>query len=133
MVLAALGVSRWYDFKEKDLVKVLDASNIEKIMYSKPPLNGESLNYNRTISEPESIKGLINFLSQYKVKKIGARNFISEYPAEQFRFVLVYKDGSMSMPSLLERDIALAEFEYYTILNGPIDYEWLGDYLAGLE
>ena len=34
-----------------------------------------------------------------------------------------------TMPSLIERDVLLNDMYQYEITNGPVDYEWLEEFL----
>ncbi|MGM0898212.1 MAG: hypothetical protein ACQEV0_09935 [Bacillota bacterium] len=115
------------------MIDVLDAKEIEEVLYTKLPLENEMVYFNRAIDNPASIEELIGFLSQYKVKKTGVRNFNSTYPNEQFSFELVYRDGRNTIPALIERDILLNEHDQYEITNGPVDYEWLQEFLEKHE
>ncbi|MFJ7677093.1 hypothetical protein ACIQXQ_03490 [Peribacillus sp. NPDC097198] len=122
-------VIRWNDYREKELVDVLDAGEIEEVLYRKLPLENDVVDFNRTVNNPESIQELVDFFSQYKVKKIGIRNFTSKYPDEQFIFQLEYADERITIPSLIERDVVLVDEEQYIITNGPIDYKWIEDFI----
>ncbi|UYZ24172.1 hypothetical protein [Mesobacillus jeotgali] len=125
LILLIYGVAKWDDYREKNLVSLLDTSKIEKIYYNQLPIMDEKAAYNRQITETASILELIHFLSQYNLKKVGDRDFVSEYPDEQFQFQLEYKDERITMPSLIEKDILLHDLYQYHITNGPVDYEWL--------
>lgn len=128
-ILLIYGVTRWIDYREKNLADLLDTSKIEKIYYNQLPKMDERAAYNRQLTDEQSIQKLISFLSQYRVKKIGDRDFISEYPDEQFQFQLEYEDNRITMPSLIERDVLLNDMYQYEIINGPVDYEWLEEFL----
>lgn len=128
-ILLIYGVTRWIDYREKNLADLLDTSNIEKIYYNQLPKMDERAAYNRQLTDDQSIQELISFLNQYKVKKIGDRDFVSEYPDEQFQFQLDYEDDRVTMPSLIERNVLLNEMYQYEITNGPVDYEWLEEFL----
>lgn len=129
LILLIYGVAKWDDYREKNLASLLDTSEIEKIYYNQLPIKDEKAAYNRQLTNDQSIKELISFLSQYKVKKVGERDFVSEYPEEQFQFQLEYKDERITMPSLIEKDILLHDLYQYHITNGPVDYEWLERFL----
>ena len=115
------------------MVEVLDAEAVEQILYTKLPLEDEEVYFNRTIDNPATIQEFTDFLGQYKVKKIGVRDFVSSYPNEQFSFDLVYTDERNTIPSLIERDILLNEHDQYEITNGPVDYQWLIKFLEKHE
>ena len=133
LCLLIFSIVRWNDYREKELVDVLDADEIEKILYNKLPIEDDMVAYNRTLSEQAAIDELIEFFSQYKVKKTGPRNFTSKYPDEQFVFDAEYKDGRITIPTLIERDIALIDMDQYGITNGPIDYTWLAEFMERQE
>ncbi|MBT2692069.1 hypothetical protein [Bacillus sp. ISL-55] len=129
LLLLIFGVTRWVDYREKNLADLLDASKIEKIYYNQLPIKDEKAAYNRQLTDDQSIQELISFLSQYKVKKIGDRDFVTEYPEEQFQFQMEYEDNRVTMPSLIEREVLLFDMYQFEITNGPVDYEWLEEFL----
>lgn len=128
-IFLIFGVTRWNDYREKNLVDVLDSQNIEEIYFKQLPISDDRVAYNRKLTDDRAIQELISFLSQYKVKKIGERDFSTSYPDEQFQFQLEYKDNRVTMPSLIERDVLLNDLYQYKITNGPIDYKWLEAFL----
>src|SRR5690606_22503899 len=83
-----LAVMRWNDYREKDLVEVIDAEEIVAVLYSKD----EPIYLDQTIEDRESIQELLDFFAQYHVKKEGPINFSSKYPSEQFHFQFKYAD-----------------------------------------
>ena len=129
LLLVIYGINRWDDYREKNLVVLLDSDKIENIYFKQRPLEDDSVDYNRQLTDDAAIHELIIFLSQYKVKKLGDRDFISKYPDEQFQFQLNYEDDRGTMPSLIERDVLLNDMYQYKITNGPIDYKWLEAFL----
>ncbi|WNF24965.1 hypothetical protein [Mesobacillus jeotgali] len=129
LIFFIYGVSKWSDYREKNLTDVLDSAHIEKVSFKHLPLKDDMGNYNRQITDDATLQELMNFLSQYKVQKVGDRDFVSEYPDEQFQFQLEYQDNSVTMPSLIERNILLHEMSQYEITNGPVDHEWLRGFL----
>jgi hypothetical protein len=129
LILGIYGFTKWADYREKNLVDLLDFNKIEKIHYKQLPLMDDMAAYNRQLTDDAAIQELISFLSQYKVKKLGDRDFISAYTEEQFQFQLEYKDDRVTLPSLIERDVLLNDMHQYKIINGPVDYEWLEEFL----
>lgn len=122
------GVMNWHAYREKNMIDVLDTTHIEKIYVKHLPIK-DGMAYNRQITDKASLQDLIDFLSQYKVKKVGDRDFVSEYPDEQFQFLPYYEDERITLPSLIERDVLLHDHYQYEITNGPIDDEWLEDFI----
>lgn len=129
LILAITFLARWDDNREKNLTEVLDSKQIERVLFTQRSLENDMGQYNRKLSDKDAIEELISFLSQYKVIKVGDRNFHSEYPEEQFQFLLKYKDNRITMPALIERDVLLNDMYQYKITNGPFDYEWMEDFL----
>ncbi|WP_144475585.1 hypothetical protein [Cytobacillus oceanisediminis] len=129
VVLLIYGINRWYDYREKNLAEILDANKVTAVYFNIRPFE-EDKAFNRKIVNETSIKVLTEFFSLYTVKKTGSRNFLSKYPEEQFTFQLEYSDQRITVPNLIERDVALIGMDQYDIINEPIDYKWLEDYLA---
>lgn len=123
---------RWNDYRDKALVDVLDAGAIEEIAFRKFPLD-DTEQFNRFVSNPESIQELFEFFDQYEVKKTGRRNFTSQYPDEQVVFQLDYTDDRVALPSLIERDVVLVGDDQYKVLNGPIDFQWIDEFINKLN
>ena len=123
-------VMRWNDYREKDLVDVLDAEEIKQFIYLEPNTETAVLFQETVFEDPETIKEVMDFLGQYKVKKEGGRNFSTRYPDEQFHFRLEYTDERITVPSMIERDVLLFHNDRYAITNGPVDYSWIEAFSA---
>lgn len=123
-------VMRWNDYREKDLVDVLDAEEIEQFIYLEPNTETAVLFEETAFGDPETIKEVMDFFGHYKVKKEGERNFSTRYPDEQFHFQLEYTDERITVPSMIERDVLLFHNDRYAITNGPVDYSWIEAFLA---
>lgn len=123
-----LAIMRWNDYREKELVDVLDWEDIEEFVYLEPNPDGP-LHYEEIpVAVPEKMEELKDFLSQYQVKKIGYRQFTTEHPDEQFHFQPTYADERITIPSMIEWDVLLIDDYQYTITNGPVDYGWVEDF-----
>lgn len=120
---------RWDDYREKDLVVVLDAEEIVEFRYTDRTEEYAGIEYTGIVKDQESLQELINFFSQYRVKKEGGRNFDTKYPEEQFTFHTFYEDDRITIPSLIERDVFLFDMDQYKIINGPVDYAWLEEFM----
>lgn len=120
---------RWNDYREKDLVEVLDAEEIVEFRYTDRTKEYRVVSYNSIVKDQEPLQELAEFFSQYRVKKEGGRNFSTKYPDEQFSFHPFYEDDRISTPSLIERDVLLFDMDQYKIVNGPVDYAWLEDFM----
>lgn len=120
---------RWNDYREKDLVEVLDVDEMVEFRYADQTEEYVGLEFNGIVKDQESLQELTNFLSQYRVKKEGERNFETKYPDEQFNFLVSYEDDRITTSSLIERDVFLFDMDSYKIVNGPVDYAWLEDFM----
>lgn len=120
---------RWDDYREKDLVEVLDAEEIVEFRYTDRTEDYSTDTYNGIVKDQEPLQELATFFSQYRVKKEGGRDFDMKYPVEQFTFHIFYEDDRITIPSLIERDVFLFDMDRYKIVNGPVDYAWLEDFM----
>lgn len=125
LVLAFL---RWNDYREKELVDVLDWEDIEEFVYLETTADSPLLFDETPIEDSEKTEELMAFFSQYKVKKLKETLFSPEYPNEQFHFQVNYRDERITVPSLIERNALQFNLDNYTITNGPVDYAWLQDF-----
>lgn len=120
---------RWNDYREKDLVEVIDAEEIVEFHFADRTEEYHGVDFNGKVTDPKSLQELADFFSQYRVKKEGGRNFSTKVPEEQFSFLIFYEDERITIPSLIERDILLFDMDQYTIVNGPVDYAWLEGFM----
>ena len=119
---------RWNEYREKELVDVVDWEDLEEFVYLETTEDSPLLFDETPINDPEAMKELLDFFGQYKVKKLQDEHFSAKYPDEQFHFRLTYTDERITVPSMIERDVLLFHLEEYTITNGPVDYAWLEDF-----
>ncbi len=124
---------RWNEYREKQLADVLDAGKIEEVLYINPSKEVAAFQFNEKLNDIQAIDELIGFFSRYGVKKTGEAAFSPEHPSEQFIFQLEYTDGRRTMHSMIEKETVLLGGEQYEILNGPVDYDWLQDFIAKYE
>lgn len=118
------GLRRWDEYREKDLVDVLEAEAIVAFRYGKEG----TADLSEAVNDDQSLEEFTDFLNRYRVKKEGPRDFTSQYPKEQHTFQLEYEDQRISIPILIERDIILIEMDQYRVTNGPIDSEWIEEF-----
>lgn len=124
---------RWNDYREKELVDAMDAGDIVEVLYRSSQFESNLSEFDRSISDSESIQELVDFFSQYRVKKVGLRNFSTKYPNEQFIFKLEYADNRITIDSLIEKDVVLLVNNQYEITNGPFDNKWIEDFIERHE
>lgn len=76
--------------------------------------------------ETEPVEELMEFLSQYRVKKMKYSEWNSNVSAEKGFHVMIYLKGKTTGASIYEnRLLSFNHTFYYKVLNGPIDMEWI--------
>ncbi|MFS1511467.1 hypothetical protein VQL36_03375 [Chengkuizengella sp. SCS-71B] len=85
--------------------------------------------------DKETVEKLIDFLSQYQVKKINSKQYDEEFnqkdksvEEEIFEFEILHKGNTGTSMYLLGDRIHIRNKGYYDVLNGPIDSDWLSDF-----
>ncbi|MGD7045711.1 hypothetical protein [Jeotgalibacillus proteolyticus] len=129
-ILLFLLINRWVDYKAKELTDVLHAEDIIDVSYTYVPQGSDQFE-NKELGNPQALKELLEFLSQYQVKKTGLRDFESQYPDEQLNLHFIYEDGIPTYSSLFERDVVLVVLtgeNQYKVINGPLDQEWVEEF-----
>ncbi|MDW0115590.1 hypothetical protein QTL97_01390 [Sporosarcina thermotolerans] len=78
------------------------------------------------IEEKEPVEEMLEFLSQYRVKKMKDSEWNSNVSGEKGFQVMVYLKGKTTGASIYEnRILSYNKTSYYKVLNGPIDMEWI--------
>ena len=80
--------------------------------------------------ETEPVEELMEFLSQYRVKKMKDSEWNSNVSAEKGFAVMIYSKGKTTGASIYEnRLLSFNHTSYYKVLNGPIDLEWIDAFM----
>ena len=101
------------DFNQNEFVSM-------ELSYSINGTNGEW-----STESAETTKELIDFLSAYKVKKDEGSNLLGDYLEIQI-------NDTTSKPLLIhitEDKVHYLVGKYYKLLNGPINLNWVEDYI----
>jgi hypothetical protein len=109
------------DYKEKDLDDVIrfNTTKVDYYIINDEKVTGETLH-------AEELK---DFFSQYQVKKMKDREWDSDVSKEKGVRITIYSNGKPISANIYEnRILFLNSGEYYTVLNGPIDVEWVEEY-----
>ncbi|WP_339249946.1 hypothetical protein NSQ43_10425 [Sporosarcina sp. FSL W8-0480] len=78
------------------------------------------------IEEKEPVEELLEFLSQYRVKKMKDSEWNGNVSGEKGFVVMVYLKDKTTGASIYEnRILSFNKTSYYKVLNGPIDMEWI--------
>jgi hypothetical protein len=122
IIVVALLFSRnlYLDHREKGLDKLFSyqASNFVEMNF-----NHEGWRTEETVPVEE----LLEFLSQYRVKKMKDSEWDPNLSKERgFQFLISPKEGKGAGAIILPNRLMLFNKPgYYKVLNGPIDMEWI--------
>ena len=133
LIVIALVFNHYYQYRERNLADVLKMDKVEKVHYVVKPLEDGKHDYNRTLSDKESIQELTDFLSQYQVKKRKDKGWTTTYTREQFQFFLDYGEGENLDRIMVERDVVLGIYNKLNVLNAPVDYKWFEEFVGNRE
>jgi hypothetical protein len=76
--------------------------------------------------ETEPVEELMEFLSQYRVKKLKDSEWDSNVSGEKGFDFMIHSKGKMTGAYILENRVQpYNRSSYYKILNGPVDMEWI--------
>ncbi|WP_433750337.1 hypothetical protein [Falsibacillus pallidus] len=85
--------------------------------------------YEWTTKDPDTAADLMDFLSQYKVKKEPEGGFINHLnEGEYFELNISNRKGKAIIVHFLENDVHVFVGHYYKVLNGPIDMDWIKEF-----
>lgn len=77
----------------------------------------------------ETLEELLGFLSQYEVKKISENQFQERNDGSSgFEFTITHSKKNPVIMWLFEERLHIYVGEYYEVINGPINMEWLRDF-----
>ena len=80
-------------------------------------------------TDNEPTDELMEFLSQYRVKKINEEKFNESLnEVEKFDFTITHLNANPAIVFLYEESAHIAVGNYYEIVNGPTDMEWVRNY-----
>ncbi len=118
------GIHYWNEYKEKPLEAIL-----EKYSYPKEIVIGPDMD--SKIKDTQTVNEMIDFLSQYKVKKTKseAEHILSD-PYE-----LWWKNekgllGPAQVMIVIERNEIFINMDHYRVLNGPVDVERVKEFTS---
>lgn len=74
---------------------------------------------------------LMDFLSQYSVKKMKSSDWDTDVSNEDGFYLVVYGENPSVIGIFEER--LIADDAYYELVNGPIDMEWVEGYMSEIH
>lgn len=114
------GIRYWDEYREKPLNNILESFSYPIVIYIDPATSNA-----QTIHDSENINALLEFLSQYQVQKLkdgpGLTGPIFRYSWENEKG---WRGPVVAMLWINEHYMLIGT-DYYKVLNGPIDLEWL--------
>lgn len=114
------------DYREKSLNEVIRI-NTNKVDYI--IINDKLMSDNK-----EYVEELNEFLSQYRVEKMKDHEWNSDVSKERGFKLTIYSNDKPFMANIYENRLNyLNSGEYYKVLNGPIDMEWVEEMYEKLE
>ncbi|GLO65249.1 hypothetical protein MACH08_10330 [Oceanobacillus kimchii] len=78
---------------------------------------------------------MVEFLSQYQVKKINDRDWNSDVSKETGFMIEIRTENEVVMASIYENQLMSINNngDYYKVVNGPIEIRWVYDYIKGFD
>lgn len=96
------------------------------ITYKASNFKTMEINFDWRTEEKEPVEELMEFLGQYRVKKMKDSEWDSNVSGEKGFQLMIYSKGKTTGASIYEnRILSFNHTSYYKVLNGPIDMEWI--------
>lgn len=124
--VALVSLTFYIEYKEKSLIQVA-SFDPEDVDYLEINIGWD---YKNTGDYVEDAKKLHDFLSQYKVKKMRYSEWDNDVSKEKgFVFTVETNNNRLSASVYENRMIIYSDGGYYSVTNGPIDMEWIYDFV----
>ncbi|WP_078380678.1 hypothetical protein [Sutcliffiella halmapala] len=78
--------------------------------------------------EQETTEELLKFLAQYRVKRINEETYNVHLNSESFEFIISHSKANPAIVQVMSNNVHIFVGNYYEVLNGPIDMEWITNY-----
>ena len=118
-----------YNIYDEHREKALD----ELIGFSPTNFHMMEFNYDSHLRVEDRMKAeeLMDFLSQYSVKKMKSSDWDTDVSNEDGFYLVVYGENP-SVIGIFEKRL-IADDAYYELVNGPIDMEWVEGYMSEIH
>ncbi|WP_391203462.1 hypothetical protein [Psychrobacillus sp. L4] len=131
VVIAIFSFKYWNDYRERDLEDLIRLKKSDFIGFSFtnsgiPILDDKSDGWGTKDIEP--VDELLNFLSQYRVKKQKENFFDTNYKGKRFGFTIHHNKSNPTMVTVEEKYVHIYNGKYYEVVNDTIDMDWLNAY-----
>ncbi|MDV2580918.1 hypothetical protein [Alkalibacillus haloalkaliphilus] len=113
------------EYREKSLDQVIsyDEDDIHALVFH------EGHEEEWRTDEREHADKLNEFLSQYQVKRVRHRDWDSDVSNENGFRITIYSDGRPILASVYEERMLDVGTGPYKVVNGPIDIEWVENFI----
>lgn len=125
LILVGIIFFTFYMYREQNLGDVLNIEQVDRVLIvtdNKKRLKDVEI----PKIDQEKKDQLTDFLNQYQVKLTMKEGWFSDYPSEQFKLYLVYKNGELELYTI-EREV-VATTRIYEVVNAPLDYKWIQEF-----
>ncbi|MGE8203301.1 hypothetical protein ACQKP0_01875 [Heyndrickxia sp. NPDC080065] len=127
-IIVIFSFNYWNDYRERNLT--------ELIRYN--PQDFLSIRFTNNITsdhlsewwtkDREATDELIEYLSQFRVKRVKENEFAKLDTHKMFEFTITHVHSNPAIVYAKENFIHILVGDYYQVLNGPIDMEWIDKY-----
>lgn len=126
---ASLVFSIYDEYRLKSLDSAFDF-HPEKALHLQFDLAGDMY----IIDDKQALAEWKIFLNQYDVKKMNDREWDADVSNEQHFMISIFFDNHWTGGSVSEnRLINFGDMDYYEVVNGPIDMEWVQTFIEKYE
>ncbi|MBT2600988.1 MULTISPECIES: hypothetical protein [unclassified Oceanobacillus] len=125
--IIVFSVSMLNEYKTKSLKELLE--------YDKSSFEAVFVNHQKMTEDHQAVKKMVEFLSQYQVKKINDRDWNSDVSKETGFMIEIRTENEVVMASIYENQLMSINNngDYYKVVNGPIEIRWVYDYIKGFD
>ncbi|RDI45504.1 hypothetical protein [Falsibacillus pallidus] len=129
IVVIGLKIYDIYRVKDLDDAISFDEQSFTSMGFTKDKslIRGDQA-YEWFTKDPDTVKELMNFLSQYKVKKepgkVYEKHLNNSEPIEFY----ISNQGKPIIVDFYKNDVHVFVGHYYKVLNGPIDMNWIKEF-----
>lgn len=120
------------DYRERNLVDLISykPTDYYSLGFTKDRNNvAENKAFEWFSKDKEPTDELMEFLSQYRVKRINEESFNENLNNEElFEFTISHSNENPAIVWILENRVHIFVGNYYEVINGPIDMEWIRKY-----
>ena len=132
VIIAFISIKAFTDSQERNLADVISYKSTDFYSFgfikdiNKVP---EDKGYEWFTKDMERTDELMEFLSQYRVKKVSEETFnVNRKNEEKFEFTITHSKTNPAIVMAYESGVHVLVGSYYEVVNGPIDMEWIRNY-----